>query len=61
MSPPPAGTASTGPRSAARANLGATAMPSASASHHNAAAASVMIWPIDPVIESGDRAAALWL
>ncbi|WP_454719837.1 MULTISPECIES: fimbrial biogenesis chaperone [Cupriavidus] len=25
------------------------------------AATSVMIWPIDPVIESGQRAAALWL
>ncbi|ARK80910.1 molecular chaperone [Burkholderia pseudomallei] len=40
--------------------LGAAAAAPFVAQHAHAAA-SVMIWPIDPVIESGDRAAALWL
>ncbi|MET5116415.1 molecular chaperone, partial [Burkholderia pseudomallei] len=40
--------------------LGAAAAAPFVAQHAHAAA-SVMFWPIDPVSESGDRAAALWL
>ncbi|AHI63899.1 molecular chaperone [Burkholderia thailandensis] len=43
-----------------RVLLGAAAAASFAAQHAQAAA-SVMIWPIDPVIERGERAAALWL
>jgi len=43
---------------AARIAVAALALGCAGAVH---AAASVMIWPIDPVIENGQRAAALWL
>ncbi|MDN7673544.1 molecular chaperone [Burkholderia oklahomensis] len=43
-----------------RALLCAAAVASFAAQHAHAAA-SVMIWPIDPVIESDQRAAALWL
>lgn len=45
-------------RRAMRAALVTLALAGASGAH---AAASVMIWPIDPVIESDQRAAALWL
>ena len=50
--------AATGLRRAVRAALAALALTGAGAAH---AAASVMIWPIDPVIESDQRAGALWL